>query len=87
MKAILQFFRPSFTGPDGKASSKKLTMFAFMACYVFMIVSCRVWECNFPDIAYITSLAGALGVAAVGSYQNVGLAQVKKEKEIALPEE
>lgn len=87
MKVLLQFFKPSFTGHDGKASSKKLTMFTFMACYVFMIVSCRVWECNFPDIAYITSLAGALGVAAVGSYQNVGMEQARKEKEITLPEE
>lgn len=91
VKSFITFFKPSITGPDGNASSKKLTMFAFMLCYVFMVVSCRVWECNFPDIAWITAAAGAGVSAAINAYQNVGIAnrkpRIEGSREIILPEE
>lgn len=68
----------SFEGADGKLSSKKASTFAFTFMVAGMITFTayiRYWHPEasqvFPDIAWITVTAGAIGMSATQAIQSI----------------
>jgi|GEM_PF-4622407 hypothetical protein len=75
---LLYWFSASLEGEDGKLSSKKATIFAFILMFAFMITYTAIIfykhpNANqvFPDIAWIMCASGAIGFTATQTYQSV----------------
>lgn len=87
MKKIINWLKTSFEGADGRASSKKLTLAAFVFFTMIMIAGTMLVKYKepgasqvFPDIAWIMIVTGALGTSATSVYSAVNHHKIDKDK-------
>lgn len=75
---LIKWFAASLEGSDGRLSSKKISIFACLSFLFFMVlftakVKYEHPEANqvFPDIAWITCAAGAVGFSTNQVVQSI----------------
>jgi hypothetical protein len=72
MKEKMSFWywlRGSLDGYDKRASSKKLTVFAFTFFTFLMILLTAFKHVTFSDMVWVSVVGGAVGVGATSAYQ------------------
>jgi hypothetical protein len=58
MRKIINFLKPTVTGPDGKASHRKINVLYFMILLTYMIIKTTIGAV-YPEIAWIVVSGGA----------------------------
>lgn len=58
MKKVINFLKPTITGPDGEISHRRLTVLYFIGLLTYMVVKTASGSI-FPEIAWIVISGGA----------------------------
>ena len=70
MERFIQWIRPSFEGNDGKASSRKISMFFLLSSYLLMILL-TAKGAEFEAHIWFSVETMALTYSGLSTYQNV----------------
>ncbi len=70
IRVVWNWMRPTFEGPDGKASHRKLTVFYFMWLLTYMVFETSVGV-EFPEIAWVVVSGGAGLFSGLSMWQTV----------------
>lgn len=86
MSGIGHWLKGSLEGRDGRASSKKMSVFAFTFFFGLMVVCTLIVKVTvpetsevFPETAWYTCAFGAIGMTSAQAYQAVRDYKTNKE--------
>jgi hypothetical protein len=78
IKAFWAWVRPTFEGPDGLVSHRKLTVFYFMWLLTYMVFETSM-GIEFPEIAWVVVSGGAGLFSSLSLFQGMQNNKMKEQ--------